>query len=483
MKIRLITIKSLVLILLQVVVSCAEDDTAESNTSALTLTPVEFNFKANGGFKVLNLATDPTSSWNISSTVPWLSTSVDSGTGNKVFNIIAEPNAVEEQRQAQIVIHNTGGSVEIPVSQLGALADQDDFPEVIADDSSQMGSLTAVELTARMGVGWNIGNSLDAVGGETAWGNPPITEEMISAVKAAGFKVVRIPVAWSQFSDSKNYVISESWMQRVKQVVDWVIQNDMYAMVNMHWDGGWMLPTYDEQEEVIRRMEIMWQQIGLHFRDYDYRLLFAGSNEVMVAGDYGEPTEEYYTVQNSFNQTFVNTIRAIGGRNAYRYLVVQGFNTNIDHTVSFAKIPEDRTENRLLMEVHYYDPYNFTINESNDDVWQWGEKATDAEFTETWANESYADGQFEKMKTNFIDKGIGVILGEYGAVSRLNVPNHQMYRAYYLQYITTSAKAHGLVPIYWDNGVTTNHGFGLFDRNTTEQRYPNLIEAIVNPVP
>src|SRR5690606_34081047 len=122
-------------------------------------------------------------------------------------------------------------------------------------------------------------------------------------------------------------------------------------------------------------------------------------------GDYGTPTEEYYTVQNSFNQTFVDTVRASGGPNATRHLVVQGFNTNIDHPVNFAVIPTDTVANRLMMEVHYYDPYNFTLNTSSN-ITQWGAIATDPNATETWANESYTDNQFQKMKTTFIDQGV-----------------------------------------------------------------------------
>lgn len=206
----------------------------------------------------------------------------------------------------------------------------------------------------------------------------------------------------------------------------------------------------------------MWQQIAIHFRDYDDKLLFAGTNEVMVEGDYGTPTEEYYTVQNSFNQTFVNTVRETGGKNHYRHLVVQGFNTNIDHTVNFVDIPEDVIDNRLFMEVHYYDPYNFTINEEST-VYQWGEDAPDSE---DWANESYVNEQFNRMNTNFIDNGVGVILGEYGAIMRAGVERHENYRKYYVEYITEAAIESGLVPFYWDNGDIDDLGFGLFNRST-----------------
>jgi len=344
--------------------------------------------------------------------------------------------------------------------------------------SVSSGGVTSVELTRLMGIGWNVGNSLDAIGGETNWGNPLITQQLINSVKAAGFKTIRLPVAWSKFSDESNFVIQSAWMDRVEQVVNYALNADMYVVMNIHWDGGWMQPTNAQQAYVNNRLKIMWTQIATRFGNYDDRLLFAGTNEVMVDGDYGTPTVEYYTVQNSFNQTFVTAVRATGGKNATRHLVVQGFNTNIDHTVNFAKIPTDTVSNRLMMEVHYYDPYNFTLNTSSN-ITQWGSIATNPSVTETWANESYTDAQFQKMKVNFVDKGIGVILGEYGVVSRTNVADHEIYRNYWNEYITKSAYTHGLVPVYWDNGFGGNGGMALFDRASGAQLYPNLIQAIV----
>jgi endoglucanase len=340
------------------------------------------------------------------------------------------------------------------------------------------GGVTSVQLTKLMGIGWNLGNSLDAIGGETNWGNPLVTQQLINSVKAAGFKTIRLPVAWSRFSDEQNFVIQSAWMDRVEQVVNYALNADMYVVMNIHWDNGWMQPTYAQQAYVNNRLKIMWTQIATRFANYDDRLLFAGTNEVMVDGDYGTPTVEYYTVQNSFNQTFVTAVRATGGKNATRHLVVQGFNTNIDHTVNFATIPTDTVSNRLMMEVHYYDPYNFTLNTSSN-ITQWGKNATNPNATETWANEAYTDAQFQKMKINFVDKGIGVILGEYGVVSRTNVADHETYRNYWNEYITKSAYTHGMVPVYWDNGYGGNGGMALFDRASGAQLYPGLIQAIV----
>ncbi len=357
----------------------------------------------------------------------------------------------------------------------------------IPPDHSGISNMTSVEFAKEMSPGWNIGNSLDAIGGETAWGNPKITQKLIDSVKAAGFKSIRIPVAWSKFTNDSLFIIDTTWLKRVEEVVNYVLKDTMYAIINEHWDGGWQQPTYKDSAYVNNRLAAMWKQIAIHFRNYGDHLLFAGTNEVMVEGNYSAPIKEYYTVQNSFNQTFVNTVRSTGGRNYYRYLVVQGFNTNIDYTVNYFAAPADVAENRLMIEVHYYDPYDFTIN-TNSNITQWGKNATDPSKTETWANESYADGQFQKMKTKFIDKGYAVILGEYGVIARLNLGstllNEQFegYRRYYMEYITGSIFKHGIVPFYWDNGGTGNYGMGIFYRNTGAQAYPDIIKAIIDAV-
>ncbi len=356
----------------------------------------------------------------------------------------------------------------------------------IAPDHTGMRNLTSVELAKEMVPGWNVGNSLEAIGGETAWGNPKITQRLIDSVKATGFRSIRIPVAWSKFSNDSTFAIDTTWMNRVEEVVNYVLKDSMYAIINEHWDGGWQQPTYADSAYVNHRLAAMWKQIAIHFRDYGDHLLFAGTNEVMVTGDYSAPKKEYYTVQNSFNQTFVTAVRSTGGRNFYRYLLVQGFNTNIDNTFNYFAIPTDVTENRLMVEVHYYDPYNFTINTGNGYTTQWGDNATIK--TDTWANESYANNQFQKMKTKFINNGYAVILGEYGVIARLNLGSDSLnavcagYRLYYMQYITHSMFTHGLVPFYWDNGYTGNNGMGIFNRSTGAQAYRDIVKAIIGAV-
>lgn len=351
----------------------------------------------------------------------------------------------------------------------------------IAPDSTQLSALNAVDFAKQFGRGWNLGNSLEAIGGETAWGNPKTTQQLIDSIKAAGFNSVRIPVAWSKFTDQENYTIDPVWMARVEEVINYVLKDGMYAIVNEHWDGGWLQPTFAKQSEANRRLAAIWKQVAIHFRDYNDHLIFAGTNEVMVDGNYGEPTKEYYTVQNGYNQLFVNTVRSTGGRNYYRYLAVQGFNTNIGHTVKYFEKPKDAVKNRLMVEVHYYDPYDFTLN-GKSTIYVWGK---DAQGSQGWANETHADGQFEMMKTHFVENNMAVLVGEYAAQARLNLGEsnnalHAKYRQYYTKYITQSIISHGLVPFYWDSGYMGNNASGIFDRKTGAKAYPGIVESIIH---
>jgi endoglucanase len=370
---------------------------------------------------------------------------------------------------------------KVQASKPGSLGNYSVSSDSIAPDSSGMSRLNSYEFSKKLGRGWNLGNSLEATGGEIAWGNPKTTQRLIDSVKAAGFNAIRIPVAWSKFSDASSYTIDDAWMTRVEEVVNYALKDSLYVLMNEHWDGGWLQPTLAKQAEANERLAAIWQQVALQFRDYNDHLIFAGTNEVMVDGDYGAPKTEYANVQNGFNQLFVNTVRSTGGKNYYRYLAVQGFNTNINYTISNFTMPVDVVKNKLLVEVHYYDPYDFTINSSST-LYVWGK---DAPKSESWANETYADGQFQKMKTKFIDKNCGVLLGEYAAMARLNLGDslnqvHKKYRIYYTQYITRSLVRHGIVPFFWDSGYLSNNASGLFNRSTGAKGYPDILKAIID---
>jgi endoglucanase len=332
-----------------------------------------------------------------------------------------------------------------------------------------MGS-NAKTLAAKMYMGWNLGNSLECPGSETAWGNPVITKTLIDSVKAAGFNTIRLPCAWdSHLEDATTFKIKSSWLARVKEVIDYCYSNNMYVILNIHWDGGWLEenPTYAKQVAVNAEQKALWEQIAVYFRDYDEHLLFAGTNEVHAG--YGTPTTENITVQLSYNQTFVDAVRSTGGKNAYRNLVVQAYNTNIDQAVSYLKIANDTQQNRIMVEVHYYDPWDFA-GDASSSIYLWGADYKQYGSVSSWGQESYVLTQFNKMKTNFVEKGYPVILGEYSATRRSSLvgealTHHLASRAYYFEYVTEQAKKYGLVPCYWDNGGIGNNACGVFNRN------------------
>ena len=199
--------------------------------------------------------------------------------------------------------------------------------------------LSQDEIVAEMGAGWNLGNQLEAsisgVPYETAWGNPTITENLIKAVKNAGFSTIRVPVSYlSKIGSGSSYTIDSSWLNRIQEVVDMCINNDLYVIINMHGDGynsvdgGWLLCNGSDQTTIKAKYKACWQQIATKFKDYDEHLIFESMNEEFD-GTYGWPNTAYYDNINDYNQIFVDTVRQTGGNNDKRWLLIPGWNTNI----------------------------------------------------------------------------------------------------------------------------------------------------------
>ncbi len=327
----------------------------------------------------------------------------------------------------------------------------------------------AQQVIGKMTVGWNMGNTLEAIGGETAWGGAYTTQKLIDSVKAAGFNSVRLPCSWFSHSDTVTSKIDPDWLARVKQVVDYCINDSMYTIINIHWDKGWLENRVDaaDSAQVNKRQHAYWTQIANYFRGYDEHLLFASANEPNVDDATG------MAILLSYHQTFINAVRATGGNNASRTLIIQGPSTDIDKTNNLMNtMPTDQISNRLVVEVHYYSPYQFTLM-AQDASWgkmfyYWGKghhSATDVMRNATCCEESYMDKKFELMKTKFVDKGIPVIIGEFGAEKRkLSPPSDEALNHasvdYYDYYLTKSAIAHGMVPFIWDTNMQ------LFNRST-----------------
>lgn len=347
--------------------------------------------------------------------------------------------------------------------------------------------LTAAEITREMGTGWNLGNTMDGhtgfTPGETVWQPTMTTQKLVDAVHDAGFSTMRLPVTWGTMIDDENgYKINEAWLSRVQDIADYAVKQDMYVIINLHHDGaeqtGWLRIAYEgeELEEVKRKFAAVWQQIAETFRDYDEHVIFEAMNE--VCGD--DPSEAGYikdfrTIE-ALNQIFVDTVRATGGNNAKRWLSVVPRYTNIQAVLN-AKygftLPNDPA-GHIMLSVHDYD-YSFGI-QANMNATLWNqEKALNL------------SKLMEQLKTAFVDKGVPVVLGEYGAVNKNNLGN----RVYYYEAMNRMAQLNGIVPVCWDIGwydpaQDPDYTFSLFDRETGEQLYPDIIKGALrgyyNPI-
>lgn len=366
-------------------------------------------------------------------------------------------------------------------------------------DTTSFEDLNQSQIVEAMGPGWNLGNQLESVTDnvpeETNWGNPVITEKLIQSVKAAGFKSIRIPVSYfAKIDDDKDYTIDSKWLDRVQEVVDYCIKNDLYAVINIHGDGyntidgGWLLCNGKNQTEIKKKYKKVWKQIAERFKNYDEHLLFESMNEEFD-GSYSEPNKEYYQNINDYNQIFVDTVRETGDNNTKRWLIIPGWNTNIDYTAGDYgfKLPTDqyrnksidKEEQRIMISVHYYSPWDFCGGE-NCVITQWGNEADDPSKTSTTCDETYMKNQLNLMKTTFADKGYPVFIGEYGSIDKTSYDSeNEYYRAYFARKLCQLSRKNGCIPMYWDNGYNGVHGFGLFDRTTCEITQPVIIDAIM----
>lgn len=368
------------------------------------------------------------------------------------------------------------------------------------DTAKKWTELDQTQITEAMGLGWNLGNQLEASSGglpsETCWGNPEITKELIDTVKAQGFKTVRIPVSYlDMIGDGPDYKIDTDWLDRVQEVVDYVVDNDMFAIVNMHGDGyytvdhSWLLCAEDDdkQTEIKDKYGKVWTQIADRFKDYDQHLIFESMNEEFN-NDYGKPDANAYENINAYNQIFVDSVRATGSNNEKRWLLLPGWNTNIEYTANDEynfKIPTDNgckaDGKRIMISVHYYDPFNFTIDENKTARTQWGKYAV--KNYDNWGQEDYVDSQMALLNEKFVSQGYPVVIGEFGAQDKTEkFADYNEFRRYWSEYLIKAAKKNGVICVYWDNGYNGNKGFGIIDRNSLEITQPDLIAGMMRAI-
>lgn len=483
---KLLTYVSIFLFTSLLMISCDKEEAIVSEDT--TLSEQELNFKKAGGSQVIVLKTNAkTWSANIPSEASWIKLDRNSGsTGNSFLSVSIDKNPTGTIRTASFTVStNLGASLQVSVSQSGS-----NFPSYnlapIAAEKAGMES-TAEQLAAKMTFGWNAGNTMEAIGGETAWGNPEISLETIKLVKSSGFNAIRIPCSWDQYADKNTAQISATWLNRVKKVVQMCVDNDVYVLLNIHWDGGWLENNVntEKQSDVAEKQKAYWEQIATHLREFDEHLLFASANEPNVEN------QAQMDVLSSYHQVFVDAVRATGGRNAHRVLVIQGPSTDIDKTDKLMNtLPTDKVPNKLMAEVHFYTPWNFCGLEK-DESWgnqffYWGKdnhSTTDPGRNPTWGEEATVDELFAKLAKKFAGKNIPVIVGEFNAHRRLNLKGadlalHLKSRNYYLNYVTKKCLEHKFIPFYWDTGVYEN-GSGIFDRRIHKITDQEALKALI----
>lgn len=323
----------------------------------------------------------------------------------------------------------------------------------------------AWQVAKTLGLGWNLGNQLDAfrngIADETCWGNKPATQTTFYKLAELGFTSVRIPVTWlGHIGDAPDYVIDKWWLDRVAEYVDYAERAGLNVIINIHHDGAdsshWLDIKGASADEAVnarvkKQLAAVWKQIAERFKDKGSFLIFESMNEIHDGGwGWGANRTDggkQYAVLNEWNQVFVNAVRAVGGANSDRYLGVPGYCTNPSLTIDYFKLPSDVAENRLLVSVHFYDPYEFTLT---DKYSEWGHTGS-VDKKESWGDEEDICRTFASLRQAFVDKGIPVYLGEIGCVHR-STERSEAFRKYYLEYVCKAAKTYGLVPFFWDNG-------------------------------
>jgi len=442
-------------------VSCKKTDSA---ASPLTLANITDTIPEGGG--TIALSFNSQAAWSVdSSGIGWLRLSQTSGgSGPATISLAAPANASGIGRTVMLTINSTNGqSRRITVLQFSQI-----FPSYnttpIPGDVSGMSS-TAAQLTAGIKLGWNIGNSLEAPGGETGWGNPVITQALIDLVKSSGFNAIRIPCAWNGHADQTTAAIDTAWLRRVKEVVQYCINDGMYILLNDHVNDGWLdcTATGARLDTIRAKQKAYWEQIATEMRDFDEHLMFGSANEPNATD---LPSS---TLLENYHQIFINAVRSTGGKNANRTLVIQAPSTSVDladYFIGVPGMPVDQVPKKLVVEVHWYSPANFAIL-SADASWgnewcYWGanfhSKDDSARNATANTEEGYVDATMAYVKKRFIDNKIPFLIGEFG-VPRHNAtltghPQDSILslnsRSHFFRYVTQSARANGIPAFLWD---------------------------------
>ncbi len=335
--------------------------------------------------------------------------------------------------------------------------------DTTAPTQAYKNTMTGEELMKEMKIGWNLGNTLDAPEGELSWGMPMTTREMIEKVHALGFDTIRIPISWHKHvGPAPEYTIDEAWLKRVETVVDYALELDMYVIINSHHDNSVYFPTPENAQSAKTFLQSIWTQIATHFRDAGHRLIFQTMNEPRIEGSSYEWNIDLKNpdcvaaleVINQLNQTAVDAIRATGGANAERWIIVSAYaGSPQSSTASQFRLPEDPAR-KLIVSVHAYTPYNLCLNVNS----------SESTFTDSMAGDF--TGFMKSLHYKFVSKGTPVIIDEMGCINKNNPDDRYAWAKAYV----SAAQQYGMVCCWWDNGVVKGSGelFGILNRRKLE---------------
>ena len=461
--------------------ACGKVDQQEPEKVALSADKTELIFTSEGGSQSITVTTSE--KLYVVVNEKWLTAKQGAKTAdNKVqVTFTAAENTATQDRGVRVSL--VAGEEKAYVEVVQEAAEKKEEPggqDPIAPDKN---SNAAWQMLETFGLGWNLGNQMDAhnngVSAETAWGNPKATQATFNKVKAAGFTTVRIPVTWlGHMGEAPEYKIDEAWLNRVAELVGYAENAGLKAVVNIHHDGGdskyWLnikgaANNPATHAHVLEQVGAVWSQIAEKFKDKGDFLVFEAFNEIHDGnwgwGDNQKDGGKQYQCLNEWNQKFVDVVRATGGNNSTRILGIPAYCTNIDIAVENFVMPQDVVEDRLMMSVHSYDPYDYALSAIKS---EWGHTA-DVSKKVSGDNELQVRTMFEKLYVNFVAKGIPVYMGEFGCVNR-ETAREQAFQQYYLKYFTVAAKTYGVPCFIWDNGAkgAGNECHAFIDHGTGE---------------
>lgn len=350
------------------------------------------------------------------------------------------------------------------------------IPETPTVDKGTMHGYTAAELISQMKTGWNLGNSLDSLGGgETAWGNPATTQQMIDMIRDGGFDILRVPVTWGHhMSGAPDYTVDPDFMDRVNEVVDYGIRDGMYIILEIHHEpDSWLIPDSDHIDEVEPQFTALWQQISERFKDYGDKLVFESMNEPRVKGtphEWSGGNEDERDCVNRLNKVFVDTVRASGGNNAERVLLLATHAQDVtEPAIAGLELIDDKYVGVAL---HAYIPYSFCYHSGESyETFAWDGKEN--------KTVDYVFGLIDKYITS---KGVPVMLTEYGAEFKLVDGKYNTEEvAKWITYFLGKAKEQNIPCVLWDNNERTSNliPFGLFNRDEYVWHAEDILEAIM----